>query len=62
MADKWSGDVSVASPSGRTTVNVSMTRDGAFRVTANRDGRRVHDFSDNYEQGGPDSEPRDKSS
>ena len=48
----------IESPSGRTLVVVSMEVDGAFHITVDRDGRRMHDFSANYEQAGADGEPK----
>ena len=47
-----------ASPSGRTEVFVHIQKDGAFRITADRDGRRIHDFAADYEQGGVDAPPK----
>ena len=50
------------SPSGRTLVMVTMDVDGAFTVKAYRDGRTIHDFSDNYEQPGTDGPPKNQTS
>ena len=48
----------VKSKSGRTVADVSFEEDGAFRITVDRDGRRIHDFSANYEQPGVDAPPK----
>lgn len=48
----------VTSPSGRTTVAVDMNDDGSFLIVADRDGHRIHHFSANYEQPGPDGKPK----
>ena len=42
------------SASGRTTVFVDMEPDGSYVITATRDGRTVHNFSDGKEQAGVD--------
>jgi len=48
------------SPSGRTRVEVEMDEEGAYTITATRDGRTVHNFSDTYEDPGVDGPPRTK--
>ena len=42
------------SASGRTTVFVDMQPDGSYVLTVTRDGRTIHNFSDNAEQAGVD--------
>lgn len=51
-------EATLESPSGRTSVSVKIEDDGAFTIKAFRDGRAIHDFSDNYEQAGVDGAPR----
>ena len=59
MADKTKEQTAdLASPSGRTEVHVQIEDDGALVITVVRDGHTVHNFSDNYEQAGPDGDPK----
>ena len=46
------------SQSKRTTIAVAMEPDGAFVLTVDRDGHRIHSFSANYEQPGVDGKPK----
>ena len=61
-AEPVTQDAAFESPSGRTSVMVTMEPDGSFAIRATRDGRVIHDFSNGYEQPGVDGLPKNTTS